>query len=993
MVIKTESIHQAGIEIMRYILFLSILFRMQFLQAQTLYNFIGPENTVLEINSDCSNIRTNCLIENYGLTFYHPEGFFCRVKFKQPVGGINNVNIYFYKLDKNLCDESLYYSYLTKDYSIINFVYMDYLGRFYTVATIGNKFPYSRAIIRFDHLGDTFTIVKKLKNTESIRDMFLYKNYWYINYADNPTFIQLDTSFNEIKRFDIPKFLSYWTVVANSCDSVSVYASGLDTDFYDGYNTMNNDTMYLVQYDIENNKVIQACNIPTGLHPGHLFSTTEFLASDPECDLLIDLDKNNSCGLLPYNFQLDRNFCEDSVATLLCDEDLYIHTSFTLDSLTFCVSPWSFNSLEYLTSKSLPVGFNFIRTNDSCWLLTKPFGSDNDYRIAMSSIQYINLDLTRISQRKDIQIQGFNSIKKGTIVHCYLNVGSHVSAGVDSIVTICEKENIIPMKSLLDSKAGQNGDWQFPNSNLNGLFDPLIDSTVLYSYIINDKYCGSDTANFKLSAANIPPLNILFIPEICKGDSIYLEISNFSSYDHILVNQNTSNSKFLVTEPDTFYFEAFTSENCKVFDTIQIHKSTNLFQKDLSIQLCENKSYSYNNLTYSAGSVIFDTLSASMGCDTALRIQLIQVSNPRTFDSIFICPNSKFNFKNRDYSIGKSFLDTISSLNSCDTIRQSFIHAFDVDSINLSGSLIVCKDQSTTLTTEKYKNYFWSNGDTSSYSTFKAGSYSLLVKDKHDCNISNDFTISESNDILFDINKSDPSCDEPFGNIVLTNMHGGIEPYTYFLNNNKFSTPIFSQLSSGLWIIKLIDSLGCVTLDSVIINPVHDFDVSIDPEQLELDLYSDGISHYRINVGNLKVIEVEPNEDIQFLQDQIIIHASKDREYHFRFIDIWGCVIEKIIRVTIRIETDVFIPNVFSPNANEVNDTWAPLLGSSLDLISLSIFDRWGERIFFTNNSNESWDGTSKGKPVVPGVYIYLINYKDPNGKSIQLSGDLTLLR
>ena len=79
-----------------------------------------------------------------------------------------------------------------------------------------------------------------------------------------------------------------------------------------------------------------------------------------------------------------------------------------------------------------------------------------------------------------------------------------------------------------------------------------------------------------------------------------------------------------------------------------------------------------------------------------------------------------------------------------------------------------------------------------------------------------------------------------------------------------------------------------------------------------------------------------------------------------------------------------FLPNVFTPNNDRLND----FFGYQSNCIpskyySLQIFNRWGEQIFESRDYNEKWDGTYKGSLCPTGVYSYLliVQYKNDLGK------------
>ena len=92
---------------------------------------------------------------------------------------------------------------------------------------------------------------------------------------------------------------------------------------------------------------------------------------------------------------------------------------------------------------------------------------------------------------------------------------------------------------------------------------------------------------------------------------------------------------------------------------------------------------------------------------------------------------------------------------------------------------------------------------------------------------------------------------------------------------------------------------------------------------------------------------------------------------------------------------EVWVPNAFSPNHDDVNEVFLPQISSSLESYELYIFDRWGKMIFETDDFNQGWDGTIKGAEAPMGVYTYLIKYicsSELNRKLLK-HGSITLIR
>ncbi len=89
---------------------------------------------------------------------------------------------------------------------------------------------------------------------------------------------------------------------------------------------------------------------------------------------------------------------------------------------------------------------------------------------------------------------------------------------------------------------------------------------------------------------------------------------------------------------------------------------------------------------------------------------------------------------------------------------------------------------------------------------------------------------------------------------------------------------------------------------------------------------------------------------------------------------------------------DFFIPNVFSPNDDGLNDV-VNVHGRCIYSFNLQIFDRWGEKVFETSSITEGWDGTYRGQKMTTGVYVYKVDGVDLMGDPFKLKGNITLLR
>jgi gliding motility-associated-like protein len=116
----------------------------------------------------------------------------------------------------------------------------------------------------------------------------------------------------------------------------------------------------------------------------------------------------------------------------------------------------------------------------------------------------------------------------------------------------------------------------------------------------------------------------------------------------------------------------------------------------------------------------------------------------------------------------------------------------------------------------------------------------------------------------------------------------------------------------------------------------------------------------------------------------------KTTNYNLQVISNAGCVAEKTIQV--KAFNEIYIPNSFIPTGNVLNRIFKIPSGTSLNLEYLTVYDRYGNKIFSTANINSGWDGTYKGVKCPQGTYVYIIKGNDHRG-AVFLKGTVILIR
>jgi large repetitive protein len=106
-----------------------------------------------------------------------------------------------------------------------------------------------------------------------------------------------------------------------------------------------------------------------------------------------------------------------------------------------------------------------------------------------------------------------------------------------------------------------------------------------------------------------------------------------------------------------------------------------------------------------------------------------------------------------------------------------------------------------------------------------------------------------------------------------------------------------------------------------------------------------------------------------------------------------GCT--SLDSVTVYIEMpdgELFVPNLFSPNGDGLNDQLF-VFGNNIEYVTFTVYNRWGQKVFETNNIELGWDGTFNGKKLDPAVFVYYVRATYTAGREVTKSGNVTLVR
>ncbi|MEL6986847.1 MAG: gliding motility-associated C-terminal domain-containing protein, partial [Bacteroidota bacterium] len=251
--------------------------------------------------------------------------------------------------------------------------------------------------------------------------------------------------------------------------------------------------------------------------------------------------------------------------------------------------------------------------------------------------------------------------------------------------------------------------------------------------------------------------------------------------------------------------------------------------------------------------------------------------------------------------------------------------------------------------------------------------------------------------------EDDDCSNEASGSITINPIDDGNAPFTFIINEIAYTENLLSNLSAGRYAIQIIDANGC-TLDTIanILAPTN-FELSL-PSILNFSLTDENILAASVNISEASIqsIQWSPSENLS-CSDCLtpVLMNPEITNYTIEVMDINGCINSRSIEILFNPEFNIFIPNVFSPNGDNINDYFDVQFSDNVSLLNLTmqVFDRWGNKVFDRSQlqnagTSEFWDGRFKGERMNPGVYIYIIKAElIDQERPIQLSGDITLIR
>ena len=299
--------------------------------------------------------------------------------------------------------------------------------------------------------------------------------------------------------------------------------------------------------------------------------------------------------------------------------------------------------------------------------------------------------------------------------------------------------------------------------------------------------------------------------------------------------------------------------------------------------------------------------------------------------------------------------------------------------------------------------------NTTTIQNLNAGPYMVTVTDALGCVSDTTVTIVQPLPINVNLIAGDDTC--LYGNGALQAvMLGGTAPFAYVWSAIRDSSSISSTLippagwnrglSPGEYSVIVTDAGGCIVVDTATVGlvppPVASFSTRSKPEEFNdpsvlFNNESESAYSYEWHFGDDQVgNEEDPVHDYDSSGVYLVMLIAYNEPRY-------GCTDTTFRYVEVDPLFTFYIPNSFTPDSDDLNDTWGPK-GTNYEYESynVQVYDRWGKMVWQSDNPSNYWDGIDQSslEPVKQGTYIYQFILKQFNTfEPKQITGSITLYR
>ena len=564
------------------------------------------------------------------------------------------------------------------------------------------------------------------------------------------------------------------------------------------------------------------------------------------------------------------------------------------------------------------------------------------------------------------------------------------------------------------------------NDTLNTTYQSSINDTATFKIFVDLVMPCDDTLRTEVTLNITNPTTKTLTPltdDLCPGGSLTLYASGGIGSNGYSWNPGGSNLDTLVVNtPGTYDVTIF--DGC-FSETLSATIGSSGSLPDVNItgtySLCQGETVtvsgtSTDNFLWSDGSTLntvdisiagnyYLSASNSCGVDTAFFTvaDLGSIVSPVLSGNTAVCDNiantftatgaTNYIWSNMGMASGNTFTTNIAGNyyvlgdNTCGSDTVFFTVTTDfTPNISVSGNMSICDGVQTTITASGSSNYVWSDNSTNStFTTSSPGNY--FVSSTNACGTdSEQFTILSLGSAPIGILDGDLFTCLPNSSTTLTASGGDIYVWSTGSTSNSET---YSTSTNGT--VTISNTCGQEVIPFTIVFGAVDASFTVndtlqyEPATIDFTNTSTNATTANWNFGDGQTALTFDSENTFLYDGTFLVTLIVSNSF--------GCTDTAYNTVTVLPIPEVTVPNVFTPNSDNSNDTFFvshPLVTN----IKGSIYNRWGNLLFESNNNDFSWDGHEESGKIAPeGTYFYILEITMINGEIRENSGAVMLLR
>jgi gliding motility-associated-like protein len=302
--------------------------------------------------------------------------------------------------------------------------------------------------------------------------------------------------------------------------------------------------------------------------------------------------------------------------------------------------------------------------------------------------------------------------------------------------------------------------------------------------------------------------------------------------------------------------------------------------------------------------------------------------------------------------------------------------------------------------------FAWPSGSTATQETgLAAGFYAVTLTDRNGCTHTDSVEIKQPDVPLGGtLVVQDVGCSGGYSGSIQVVPSGGTPPYRYALDGGPWNgSSIQIGLTAGQYVPSIQDNNGCTaTLNTAVVAERPEVGLELGPT-------------ITIQFGEstqLQAVVTNAADPVQYIwnpadslwlscldcPDPFVDGLEDGRWLELKIVDSFGCTATDRVLVVVEKVRRVHVPTGFSPNGDFSNDLLLVHGQQGVRVVSFRVYDRWGEQVyegldFPVNDPNTGWDGTFRGEPMNPGVFVWVLEVEFADGNREVYKGNTTLIR